>query len=206
MHIKIWCTSWACFGWTQFYRGNSSFFIIQNIVKQTNKKVKSQKLHPKAAEMQAACINGASNNVPRLKGKGPLLPFANGPLLTPLATKNTLQHTFNTSSVCHFYLCLPRETTATGVPRLTGESKINHQHQIISTSYSFGTCSHNVCWVGLVPDSPMKTDLLLKLQLQSINTKESTLIALHLFSHFNNRSYTYWHHSFSARAAPQSDN
>lgn len=181
LHIKIWCTSWACFGWTQFYRGNSPFFSIQNILKQTNKQVKSQKLHPKAAEMQAACINGASNNVPCLKGKGPLLPFANGPLLSPLATEITLQHTFNTSSVCHFYLCLPRETKATGVPRLILLPHVNHQHQqqIISTSYSFGTCSHNVCWVGLVPASPMKIDLLLKLQLQSSNTKEGTLIALH---------------------------
>lgn len=49
----------------------------------TNKKVKSQKPHPEAAEMQAVCFNGAGYNVPCLKGKGPLLPFANGPLLSP---------------------------------------------------------------------------------------------------------------------------
>lgn len=169
-----------------------SYNIFLN--KRTNKTVKSWKLHPNPAEMQAVCINGASNNVPCLKGKGPWLPFINGPLLSVLATKDTLQHTFNTSFVCHFCLCLPRETTATGAPRLILPP---HQHvqQIISTTYSFGTCSH-ICWVGLVPDSPMKIDLLLKLKLQSSNTKEGTLKALH----------TYWHHSFSARAAPQIDN
>lgn len=103
------------------------------------------------------------------------------PLLSPLATKDTLQHIFNTSFVCHFYLCLLRETAATGAPRLILPPHVNHQHlqQITSTSYSFGICSH-VCWVGLVPDSPMKIDLLLELQLQSSNTKEGTLIALHL--------------------------
>lgn len=131
--------------------------------------------------MQATCINGASNNVPCLKGKGPLLPFANGPLLSPFAMKITVQHTFNASFVCHFYLCLPREITATGASRLILRPHVNHQHQqqIISTSYSFGICSHNVCSVGLVPDSPMKMELLLKLQLQPSNTKEA-LIALHL--------------------------
>lgn len=36
------------------------------------------------------------------------------PLLSPLATKGILQHNFHTSFVCHFYLYLPRETTATG--------------------------------------------------------------------------------------------
>lgn len=37
------------------------------------KKSQSQKLHPKAAEMQAPCINEANNNVAYWKGKGPLL-------------------------------------------------------------------------------------------------------------------------------------
>lgn len=134
-----------------------------------------------------------------------LLPCAKGPLLCPSATRDTLQHTFNTSFVCHFYLCLPRETTATGAPRLIFLPHVNQQHQIISTQ-SFGTCSHNVCWVGLVPGSPMKRDLLLKLQFQSSNTKEGTLIALHLVFLFQLQVLHKLKSSFSAMAALQISN
>lgn len=98
--------------------------------------------------MDALCINGANNNVPYWKGEEPLLSEA-------FATKDTLQHTFSTRFVCNFSLCLLSET---GAPRLILAPHVNHsqQQQSISTSYSFGTCSHNGFQVGLVPDSPLK--------------------------------------------------
>lgn len=87
----LWMDSEAIRGSTEATHSFLSYKKFSN--KWTNKKVKSQK----AAEMQAACINRASNNVPCLKEKGPLLPCAKGPLLCPSATRHPathLQHKF----------------------------------------------------------------------------------------------------------------
>lgn len=97
----------------------------------------SQKLNPKAAEMQAPCINGANNNVPYWEGKGPLLLEAfSEPTGHQRHTVTYFQHKFG--------LHLLHLPAATGAPRLIYLPHANHwqQQQIISTNYNFGTCSH----------------------------------------------------------------